>query len=451
MPAATHLNSWKEIAAYLGCDVSTAQRWERERALPVRRIPGGKRQTVFAVPEELNQWLVSSAVEEADVPPQIQPALPRKLQTWILVPTIAVFAMLLIAFVSRSWRQPPRINPVPQYPRITVAGSYLLVTGDLNEDGIPDIATSVMPGRTVSVVLSDGRGGAVSVQGYDTCTDPRMLAIADFDADGHPDLAVGCTEKRVIVFWGDGTGLLKGSADVVMPDVTPFIGAADLDQDGKADLVCLTPTEIYVLLSRGRKFFVADHHTISAVSLTDNVGFGDLNGDGLIDPIVTVGLEGNGKTLLRFLNRGGGKLRPLEPLFTPGGIGPFVVADLNHDGRVDIAVATYDAVQILLGSGDGELRSFGQVPQDGHGGMVLAAADFNGDNNLDLAICGHSEGTLMIAYGRGNGEFVPGSRFEFAFQTLGVAAADFNRDGHPDVAVSIPFERVISVRLGPFR
>lgn len=51
------LDSWKEIGAYLGRDVRTAIRWEKERGLPVHRIPGGQRHGVFAFRHELDAWL----------------------------------------------------------------------------------------------------------------------------------------------------------------------------------------------------------------------------------------------------------------------------------------------------------------------------------------------------------------------------------------------------------
>ena len=51
------LDSWKDIAAYLGRDVRTAIRWGKEKGLPVRRVPGGKRQAVFAYTAELDSWL----------------------------------------------------------------------------------------------------------------------------------------------------------------------------------------------------------------------------------------------------------------------------------------------------------------------------------------------------------------------------------------------------------
>jgi hypothetical protein len=54
------LDGWKEIAAHLGRDVTTAIRWEHERRLPVRRVPGGKRGAVYAYRHEIDQWLSGS-------------------------------------------------------------------------------------------------------------------------------------------------------------------------------------------------------------------------------------------------------------------------------------------------------------------------------------------------------------------------------------------------------
>jgi Tfp pilus assembly protein PilF len=51
------LDSWKEIAAFFGRDERTVKRWEKERALPVHRVPGGMRGGVFAYAAELSQWL----------------------------------------------------------------------------------------------------------------------------------------------------------------------------------------------------------------------------------------------------------------------------------------------------------------------------------------------------------------------------------------------------------
>jgi len=68
--SAARLDSWKEIAAYLGRGERTAKRWESERSLPVHRVPGGGRGSVYALASELDEWLTSrraQGLDEAEV------------------------------------------------------------------------------------------------------------------------------------------------------------------------------------------------------------------------------------------------------------------------------------------------------------------------------------------------------------------------------------------------
>jgi hypothetical protein len=67
-PHNQRLDSWKEIAAYLRRDERTAIRWEKDRGLPVRRVPGGKRQAVFAYASELDAWLTQETFSRATEP-----------------------------------------------------------------------------------------------------------------------------------------------------------------------------------------------------------------------------------------------------------------------------------------------------------------------------------------------------------------------------------------------
>jgi tetratricopeptide (TPR) repeat protein len=69
------LVSWKSIAAYLHCDVRTAQRWEQERALPVYRLPGKDRSSVFAYRQELDAWLVADSTTNSN-PAALNQTLP---------------------------------------------------------------------------------------------------------------------------------------------------------------------------------------------------------------------------------------------------------------------------------------------------------------------------------------------------------------------------------------
>src|SRR5262245_7823300 len=69
------LDSWKEIASYMGRDERTVQRWESERNLPVRRLPGGKRGGVYAYRQELDAWRTSG--QGAEPQEEIVPASER--------------------------------------------------------------------------------------------------------------------------------------------------------------------------------------------------------------------------------------------------------------------------------------------------------------------------------------------------------------------------------------
>lgn len=60
------LSTWGEIATFFECDVRTAQRWVKTRGLPVRKLPGGQRNSVFAYEDELRAWLNQAPPEQPD-------------------------------------------------------------------------------------------------------------------------------------------------------------------------------------------------------------------------------------------------------------------------------------------------------------------------------------------------------------------------------------------------
>ncbi|MBI4893113.1 MAG: helix-turn-helix domain-containing protein [Acidobacteria bacterium] len=90
------LSSWKEIAAYLGVNVRTAQNWEVERGLPIRRLPGG-RGRVFISISELDEWL-EKRPEVAGAPEELPPhrLQPRR---WML----ALAALALVCGTALAW------------------------------------------------------------------------------------------------------------------------------------------------------------------------------------------------------------------------------------------------------------------------------------------------------------------------------------------------------------
>jgi hypothetical protein len=79
-PLEGRLDSWKEIAAYLGRGIRTVQRWEREEGLPVHRLVHEKRGSIYARREELAAWWESRRLTLAPTPPPDAgeaPAAPR--------------------------------------------------------------------------------------------------------------------------------------------------------------------------------------------------------------------------------------------------------------------------------------------------------------------------------------------------------------------------------------
>lgn len=121
-PRQDALDSWKEIAAYLGRDVSTAKRWETSRNLPVHRIPGGKRGAVYALKSELDAWRLmddGSAHDTAEAPPPSsllevlrRRALPISLGA-ALVAALGISAWL---WLPRTVKAPLRFAPLASLP-----------------------------------------------------------------------------------------------------------------------------------------------------------------------------------------------------------------------------------------------------------------------------------------------------------------------------------------------
>jgi hypothetical protein len=78
------LDSWKDIADYLGRGLATVRRWEKTLGLPVRRLPGSRGSSVFAFTDEIDAWLKSTPATETDSSfPAPSPEPPRRLGGWI--------------------------------------------------------------------------------------------------------------------------------------------------------------------------------------------------------------------------------------------------------------------------------------------------------------------------------------------------------------------------------
>lgn len=95
------LNSWKEIAAFLNVSVRTAQLWEEERGLPVRRLPGVKGR-VYAYLHELVAWREGAAVAQVGTGEAAEEAVPARRRWWLwAAPAAVALAAVLVWYAFR--------------------------------------------------------------------------------------------------------------------------------------------------------------------------------------------------------------------------------------------------------------------------------------------------------------------------------------------------------------
>ncbi len=86
------LQSWKEIAAYLGCDPRTCRRWEKQLSLPVRRIGEGERPRIIAFKKDLNEWLQSTDQKRTEI---AEKRFFKKSTLFPILLTVAISAVLI--------------------------------------------------------------------------------------------------------------------------------------------------------------------------------------------------------------------------------------------------------------------------------------------------------------------------------------------------------------------
>jgi len=118
-PSAPRLDGWKDIATCLGKSERTVKRWERDRALPIHRVPGGGRATVYAFRAELDEWLKSSNAADADepAPEDVLPETPAVIEAAANTPESAA---------PTPVAAPPATRPAPRFPWLLALCVFLL-------------------------------------------------------------------------------------------------------------------------------------------------------------------------------------------------------------------------------------------------------------------------------------------------------------------------------------
>ena len=230
----------------------------------------------------------------------------------------------------------------------TTAGGYGVTVGDFDRDGALDVAKTNIIGSSVTVLFGDGVGGFDATQfTVSVGVNPAAIVSLDFNRDGIPDLAVSNAASGTISILA-GSGVRAFAFSVATNLSTGFLttptglAAGDFDRDGIVDLAVahlgFAPARIGHFRGTGFGFSAQGTYPLgdSMNVQPDGVAAADMNGDGLLDLLVTC----RGSS-----NRDRFSVRVLPGTGSPVVGGAFGVADIWTVGLrqpAQIVVADFD-------------------------------------------------------------------------------------------------------------
>ncbi len=366
-----------------------------------------------------------------------------------LVGTMAAATAVLGVFASSAGAA-VNFEPKQDFP---AADAFSLATGDFNNDGLADVATSSFAGTNFSVLLGNGDGTLRAAQNTGGPSQQSGNATGDFNGDGRSDIVViTISTDDVVVFLSNGDGTFGAGTPLNVGAAPQGVIVTNLNADSTPDIAVATQTgdTIDLFLGNGTGGFSAAppiNHALTGNP--DGVAAGDFDADG--DNDLAIGTTGGGEVAFA-RNQGAATFDAPVGLGTTGQ--RVASGDINNDGRPDIAASrTINGdVAIILrnaaNTGFDAATTFDPIPAVVNAIAQVAVADLDGDGALDLAIPqvnGPQAGKTSVAIGRGNGQFDLGSHETVGATPRSVVVADFNRDGNPDLATANDGPNSVSV------
>ncbi len=241
---------------------------------------------------------------------------------------------------------------------------YGISAGDIDGDGFIDLVITNLSSNSISVLKNSSTEGTINFAAkvdFTTLVQPISAVVTELDGDGKADIIVSCFGSNQLSIFRNvsSTGVINTNSLSTRSDISsgisPFsITSADIDGDGKNDIVVpnYSGNNISVLrnTSTSGTILFATALTFTTQSAPSNVGFGDVDGDGKADLLVT---NQSSNSISVFPNNStSGTIAlgtPVNIAHTGGPIS-LVLGDMNNDARPDLVVAnnTGNSVSVLL-------------------------------------------------------------------------------------------------------
>jgi hypothetical protein len=327
-----------------------------------------------------------------------------------------------------------------------------LALADFNLDGGLDAAVPNNFSSDVSVLLGDGEGGFGRPRVFAADEQTLGVAVGSFNDDPFIDVAAvsrGSTGPNVASMLSVGDGSLEAVEDLIaeMSPVDAAVG--DLDNNGVADisLVHSDGTLLAYLAKRDTAFAVPLE--LELADDTAAVTHADLNQDGRLDIIAA---SKAGREVAVLLARANGGFAPPQSFSLTVEASALAVGDWNADRVPDVAATglregSVGGVDILLGAPDGSLGS--PTSLDAGGTPVdMESGDLNGDDRMDLVVANNASNNISVFLSNGDGTFTTATPVAAAGGPKSLTIADFDRDGCDDLAVALAISRSVITLFG---